>query len=200
MAAALPVTDRRAVAGSPRCVRALHALLLVGALLAGAATAAVADRDEEARLIEAVWLLYGTLMALEQQGPSQSFRWLQAEIGLEMEQAGTLLAFSIESVSELSALADELHARNCRQLESVTPTMHDVTRVIEQTNAELAEFRRERVADMDNILTPASKQALMGLVRDQLLDAVKPPHLDVQAYLEGTGADAPELAREMCDD
>jgi hypothetical protein len=154
--------------------------------------------EVEARTAGAVWLLFGTLLALEQQGASQSWRWLNEEIGFGPEEAGTLLAFTIESLAGLTARADAAHEQNCRALLAVTPSLDDVARALERTNAELAAYRQQRVVELGAVLPADAQASLLAFARDELGESVDTAEFDFRAFLEGTGADPSDLVREMC--
>jgi hypothetical protein len=172
-------------------------LLLAGLLSLVAPKVGMAATDS--RLVDATWLMFGTVVALEREAPSQSWRWLNAHTDIGPEAAGTLLAYSIESFDRLTTLADDLHARNCASLMAQRPRLDAIAAAIERTNAELATFRAERVDGLRDVMGTEQLQMLMELVRTELIDAVEPYDLDALDYLEATGLEASELVAEMCE-
>jgi hypothetical protein len=182
-------------------LRAL-AWVLVATPLAGlpntAVRAAAADARGEVRDTGAVWMLFGSLLSLEQQGPSQSWRWLEAEAGLGPEAAGMLLAYAIESVAALSNRADRLHAQNCEALEAQDPTLDDIAALLERTNAALGEFRRQRVAGLRDVLEPADRRTVVELAVETFDQPADPLDFDFHAFLEARGQSPATLVHEMC--
>lgn len=122
---------------------------------------------------EALWAVFEVISTVEDGTPGSGVKVLQAG-GLSQPDALALFEHIRTSVDDVKAYANEVRRLRCADTTPLTSSSAVLARSLQAIDSSMEGRRAARVAEIDHILSPAGKVALISWVNAQIR-----PHLTI---------------------